>query len=724
MQFLQPWMLVGLLAAAVPIVLHLLNRQRAQRIRFPMLTLVSKSQEQRRPTLKLKRWLLLAARILILLLIPLAMAQPYTECGAGGATQNDRYPAAVVLILDVSASMGREQDRAMQKEALKIARRTLRGLKAWDQVRILEAGEENTWRVTRWNNDHQAALKALDDVRWEAGHSDLPAAIDAARKQLMDSDLPLQRVVVITDNDADAWASDDLDPEDIQGLGALEVLPVTVDAQALEFAVTELTWDTSSDGGHDQIDVRARIDAYGRGKATRDVRLEIDAKEQSVQQVELDGGSHTHVTFTHTFDDDDVHVVRVLVDGPGVPAAQERWMVVHLSKSVRALLVNGASSAIEREDELYYLSRALGVEIGERQHVHTRTLTPDHVDAAAMEEMDVVVLANVEALHERAVKALKSFVKNGGGLWIAPGSNVRAEQYNQQLGDLLPQRVRDVTTLSDPEDPDANLRATRFASIDYRSPLFQAFSAPGGQSIQSARVFRYLLLEPDAGSRAEVLASYADGGPAVVESSYGQGRVILWTTSVDSDWTDLPIRTAFVPLVHRTLRYLAQRGGSDAPSAEVGERLSFDLSGLKAKELILEQDEGTRLVVDVEDGYARVTPQKLGVYHATLRGEDDTTQRAQSMDFALNAPVTEGRYDAVDPARVKAWIDAAQHGVEQGDLNDASAHRNRLWPTLLLVALLLLYLESLLGVRRRVWDGIRQRFGGDGADALQRPGAS
>src|SRR5699024_9695369 len=100
MQFLQPWMLIGLLAAAVPIALHLLNRQRAQRVRFPMLTLVSKSQEQRRPTLKLKRWLLLAARILVLLLIPLAMAQPYTECGSKGVAHGDRYPAAVVVIMD------------------------------------------------------------------------------------------------------------------------------------------------------------------------------------------------------------------------------------------------------------------------------------------------------------------------------------------------------------------------------------------------------------------------------------------------------------------------------------------------------------------------------------------------------------------------------------------------------------------------------------------------
>lgn len=716
MSFLQPWMLLGLLAAAVPIVLHMMNRQRAQRVRFPMMTVVSKSQDQRRTTLKIKRWLLLAARIGVLLLIPLAMAQPYTLCGEKTAASGDRYPAAVVVIVDVSASMGRVQKNAVRDDAQKIAQKTIRGLKAWDQVRVLSAGNDVRWLNNRWTNNHQSALDAVRDIPWEEGHSNLPAAIIEARSQLMDAQLPLKKVFVITDNDDNAWASDDLHAEDVQGLGELTVLPVDVDANALEFSVSNVSWDESPSGEQDLLELRARIDAHGQGTGTTTVHFSLDGEALGAQELELEGGAHKDVSFTHAFQDDDVHVVKIHVEGDGVRGAQQRWMPVYLAKSVRALLVNGASSATQRNDELYYMSRALDVDVGERQSVHVSTVTPERTTPAQLAEQDVVVLANVEALGDSMITALREFVKDGGGLWIAPGTHVRAEQYNRMFGDLLPQGLRSVTKLSDADDPDANIRATRFASIDYRSPLFQAFSMPGGQSIQSARVFSYLLLEPNAESSATVLASYADGGPAVVEKSYGRGRVLLWTTTIDSDWTDLPIRTAYVPLVHRTLRYLAQRGASDARASEVGASLSFDMSGLQADALKLEQRDGARLLIDIEDDVARATPTTPGVYHATLV-QDGEDLRAPSYDVALNVPVDEAPYRAVDASVPKAWTAAASEGAPRSDLADTDENRQRIWPTLLLVALLLLYLESLLGVRRRVWDVLVQRRGGE----LRRP---
>lgn len=706
MQFVQPWMLLGLLAAAVPIVLHMMNRQRAQRIRFPMLTLVSKSQEQRRPTLKLKRWLLLASRIGVLLLIPLAMAQPYTQCGASTASQGDRYPAAVVIIVDVSASMGRVQKHDVQDEATKLARRTIRGLKAWDQVRILTAGTENKWLNTRWNSDHQTALAALDHISWEHGTTRLSSAIEEAHRQLLNAQLPLKKIFVITDNDADAWTTDANTSRNLQGVHEMRILPIDVDTAAPEVAVTELLWEDAAQSDQDTLELRARVDALGRGRIHADVHLEIDGAPQSIERVELEGGSHTYVSFTHTFHDEDVHAVRVYVKGDGVRATQERWMPVFLSRSVRALLVNGARSAVERNDELYYLSRALSVEIGERQSIHFTTITPENFGASDLKDVDVVVLANVESLYDEAQIALRTFVKEGGGLWVAPGSHVRADQYNQSLGELLPQRLRDVTRLSDGDDPDANIRATRFASIDYRSPLFQSFSMPGGQSIQSARVFSYLLLEPDATSKAKVLASYADGGPAVVEAPYGRGRVLLWTTSLDADWTDLPIRTAYVPLVHRTLHYLAQRGASDAQSAEVGDRLTFDLNGLDAERLDLHTQDGVRMSVDIEDGMARLRPEHIGVYHATLV-QEGVHRRAPAYDFVVNAPRSEAEYTPVDRSVTAAWVDAAKESAQTLGVHNESAERHRVWPTLLLCALLLLYLESLLGVRRRVWDMLR-----------------
>lgn len=706
MNFLAPWMLLGLLAAAVPIVLHLLNRQRAQRVRFPMLTIVSISKEQRARALKIKRWLLLAARIALMLLIPLAMAQPYAKCGSGPSA-SDRHPSAVVIIVDVSASMGRVQDKDVRKEAQKLARGAIQKMRSWDQVRVLAAGQSPQWLTEQWSNDTGAALKAIDNMKWEEGRSSLPHAMQEAMAALLDVQQLNRKIVVITDNDAQAWTSRTLEPDSIKGIGELTVLPIDIDSTSFETSLDELQWQESAGGDANMFDIDATVRAYGTGKQKVTVSLDIDGKRVSAKKIDLSAGNHEVVRFSHTFEGDGVHAVRASVDGYGVRGAQERWMPIYLSRAIQVLLVNGDNQADQKSDELYYLTRALAVDLGERQNIRKHEATPGRLDAKTLEQYDVVLLANVKSIDAKTTEALRKFVRNGGGLWITPGSHVEPDMYNQMFGDLLPQPLRSVSKLAEEDDPDANIRTTRFANIDYNSALFRVFSMPGGESLQSVRVFQYVLLKPATANDAHVVATYADGGPAVVEKRYGSGRILLWTTTIDKDWSDLPIRTAYVPLVHRTMHYLAQQGVTDSMQSEVGQTLSFDLAGITADSVEFTTQNGARFVLPVEHDVARMTPMAPGMYKANMVYKDEST-RAPALDFGLNVPRDEARYLAVEEAIPEAWMAAAQSGVVQAD-QDSEGNRRRIWPSLLFIGLLLLYGESLLGVRRRAWSELLQK---------------
>ena len=106
--------------------------------------------------------------------------------------------------------------------------------------------------------------------------------------------------------------------------------------------------------------------------------------------------------------------------------------------------------------------------------------------------------------------------------------------------------------------------AERLAPIDRRHPLLAGFSA-GGEGLASARFFQYELLEPVAsdGGRTVILR-YETGAPALVEAEIGAGRVLLLTTTVDREWTDLPIRPGFLPLIQEAARRLAGAPSGDA----------------------------------------------------------------------------------------------------------------------------------------------------------------
>ncbi len=116
-----------------------------------------------------------------------------------------------------------------------------------------------------------------------------------------------------------------------------------------------------------------------------------------------------------------------------------------------------------------------------------------------------------------------------------------------------------------PEGETVDLRpAERLAPIDRRHPLLAAFPARG-EGLASARFFQFLLLAPlpEAPGRRIVLR-YENGSPALVDAEVGRGRVLLLTTSVDREWTDLPIRPGFLPLVQEAARYLAAAPSGDA----------------------------------------------------------------------------------------------------------------------------------------------------------------
>ena len=104
MTFLNPAVLFGLLAASIPVLIHLFNLRKLKKIEFSTLAFLKELQKNRIRKIKLKQWLLLALRVLIILLLVLAFARPTLEGVAIGGTTSAAKTTAV-FILDDTFSM-------------------------------------------------------------------------------------------------------------------------------------------------------------------------------------------------------------------------------------------------------------------------------------------------------------------------------------------------------------------------------------------------------------------------------------------------------------------------------------------------------------------------------------------------------------------------------------------------------------------------------------------
>jgi hypothetical protein len=207
------------------------------------------------------------------------------------------------------------------------------------------------------------------------------------------------------------------------------------------------------------------------------------------------------------------------------------------------LVVDGDPDPRYDHDEVGYLSRALEV-AGEGDRVAIAdTIDADSLDAEALDGRDVIVLANVRAPGGLAAERIRAFVERGGGLFVTAGHKFDAAGYAARFGDLLPCRLRPAA--------DAPVGATVVRSE-------RATIVPDGpQGLQGVAIDRLLLVE-DVAPDATVELALDDGSPVFLHHRFGSGRVAVLTTSVDDDWTDLPIRPGYLPLVHRTLDALAQ----------------------------------------------------------------------------------------------------------------------------------------------------------------------
>jgi hypothetical protein len=192
--FLHPWMLAGLLAAGIPVVLHLLQRREPPTVVFPAVRYLIAATRQHQRRLRLQNWLLLLLRTGLVVLLVLAAAGPTVPSRRAPG----HAPTALVVVVDNSASSGAVVDGAPRLARFQATARAVLGHATPD---------DHVWLLTadgiprRGNARELAALLAR--LEPSPRRLDLGAAVRAADDLLRAGDRPGE-IVVLSDLQASA----------------------------------------------------------------------------------------------------------------------------------------------------------------------------------------------------------------------------------------------------------------------------------------------------------------------------------------------------------------------------------------------------------------------------------------------------------------------------------------------------------------------------------------
>lgn len=729
MTFLNGILLAGMAAIAVPIAIHLFHKSRHRRVLWGAMHLLEQVLRTNHRQIKMEQWILLALRCAVPLLLALAMARPVFT---GLRALMGNSPASIVILLDDSYSMAASSAGATAfGRSTAIARGVLGSLPRGSEAAVVLMGRAPRVLGSGSTFDIDGLVNRLDKLTATFGPADPAAALELAAGLLSGMHQSDREIVILSDLQSASWGDDQASVRStmIDRLKALPIPPRIVliptgKAAPDNVSVDSVEYTQLMVGVGQPVPFRVNLRNHGASAVPNArVTLSIDGTQAEQTAMPLGPEETGQMLFTRTFPQPGSHILRVESDADALEPDNAYLVAIPVWKRVPVLLVNGDPGNGPMTGETDFLSLALqplrSANTGIEDLVEARVIQPRELNTDAMKTMRVVVLANVPKLEDWQVKDLETYVKNGGGLLILPGNRVQTDWYNRTLvpRGLLPlpfATLRDsVRTDSQP----AQILAQRFdhPALDFfndprngslaevAAQTWYVFGAPGADPTSAP--------QPTAGNppgQIRIPAKLDSGDALFVETATGQGLVMASAIPGDADWSNLPLRPAFVPLMQRLCTHLASTiypPRNLAPGEPLLALLPAEAAG---KRYVLTPPSGIPIDITAEknESGARISYPNTwepGVYTlAPPAGEQGNA--AEPIHFAVNVDRTESGLQSLDAAKSKAL--AASLGAETAltyedyrALDAIRRHGREFWIPILVLLLGALFLEQLLSAR-------------------------
>jgi len=691
MSFVNPLFLFGALAVAVPILLHLVRRERSFKMEFPTLMYLRQVSKKFIRFQKLRHLLLLLLRVLAILLLALAFTRPFQEVPRVAALSG-RIAEAHILLIDNSLSMGYGDRWNRAKEA---AADIVRNIQAGDKVALLEFSEVTLAR-TQLLAETAVLLSELEKMQLTDRPTRYGQALKVAEKIAFDSGTGIRVIHLITDFQKTGWAAEERNFR----LGSGVRLQY-VDVGDPEFSNLALGDVRIVEGDEDaSVGSKIRFSLVNFGILDRDgsrVTLSLDGRSLSSKEIDIAMGQVQGVEFELPRLADGSHEFVLEVEDERLERDNRFALTMAARGKTPVLSVERPGSGRSGRAPSYFLSRALNVSAFSPYRLST--LTPQEVESAGAIAGGLLIWNNSPGGSAETQRRLQRFVAEGGGLVIALGDAGSPSDFNRTFGQWLPVRM-ERTGESAATRPSEDF--TLLTDLRFDHPVFRPFSEPHSGNFSSAKFYRHVRLNPDEGS--EVLARFDNGDPALVSAQVGQGRVLIFASSADDSANDLPLKAVYAPLWQQMLQFVEDlRQGQRW--LEVGDTIAprklLSEAAMRQGRPTVTSDQAVVVMdpaggrIPVAAGAESVPVYRAGFYEVRAAG---LSRRVAVNPVPLESDLTHGNAEEM----IAGWLSGEGSAVpvispDERMSPEEQDNRQKFWRYLLLGALVFFLAEGWLG---------------------------
>lgn len=558
MTFLNPLLLFGMAAIAAPIIIHMFMNRRIKPVVWAAMRFLQAAVQKKRRQMDIEDILLLLLRCLLLILLALALARPVFHAGT------EKGSETAVILLDNSYSMGQSDGGATRFDnARQAAEQVVNSLSPGSSVAVILFSDMVRAVIPEPTYDFNLAGKIIHDAPLSDRPTNVSLAIKHATDTLDRHPGGLHRIYLITDGQATGWKQFGDIEKQLQNPDMKLRVILVGNPEEHNMCVSDLRLASAiaTVGEGAQFDIE--VSNFGISEA-RDVAVRISVDNESpsdegiIEKIPA-GGAKRLALFTK-FREAGYHTVTGQINRDHLPGDDQRTIALRANDDVRVLLVSGDTTKTEpREDALFYIRNALTpvpASMRDEYFIKTKTINFTDLDSTKLGDYEAVVLANVPDITKAAADALGAYLARGGGLIVFPGERTNVSYYNEtlckQMG-FLPATLG--KRRGDPKTPE---KFFTLQTKEYTHPMVSIWSDPAAGTLATAHFTSAFELKPETGhtaqaGEAQVVLKYDDGVPAVMERTWGRGQVILFSSSANSAWNDLPLHPAYLPLIDRAL---------------------------------------------------------------------------------------------------------------------------------------------------------------------------
>lgn len=531
MIFLNPFYLSFLVLVSVPIILHLFYKRKYQKVDFSSLKFLEMTTTKKRYFSKLKNFLLLILRCLLIILLSLLLSRPMLKSKVSG-TKYKVAETSYVIVLDNSRSMNYQEKNTPRKY---LAEKQL--------ISLINSFDSTCEGVVIFAPEYKIIdAKNYSPTNIISPSFDMEAALLTAIDHLKKAHQPTKDLYIFTDAQKDGFKK----------IGK-KIIPADINVYFFDFGkksdknifISEVKTDETLTRG-ETFKIKVEISNYNlKEKNNVFVGLYIENQQIETKMITLTPHQKSEVHFDYKFAEVGHYAGHITLSPDTLEEDNKYFINFKVRDALHVLCVG------EKRDDTFYLKYALSPFYPQRiGHISPTVIFSSEVGKANLSLFDVLILSNVKELDASSTTEIRNYVRGGKGVIIFTGEDLHSSFYNENF-------LKEVW-LGTPENK--NISPSFLTSLDLKNEFLRKFRNPQETDFSSIRFSKYYNLF--CKSNCSVLAKFDYRQPAILEIKAGAGKIIFFNTTATPSFSNLCLSSMFVPLLHSAVRYLSKKSSS------------------------------------------------------------------------------------------------------------------------------------------------------------------